>query len=105
MARSLEELIILKRTALKYLLARESRLLALGKRPVNKKISHFVKTHNESSTVWTNFCDSFNEDLTRNLNVFEWKLDQEHNKYKNRRIFRLNSESRDILMHYTMPLR
>lgn len=103
MARSLEELIILKRTALKYLLARESRLLALGKRPVNKKISNFVKTHHES-TVWTNFCDSLNEDITRNLNVFEWKLGEENKKYYNRRIFRLNSESRDILMQYKMPL-
>lgn len=75
MARSLEELIILKRTALRYLLARESRLLALGKKPVNKKISNFVRNH--ESNVWTDFLDTFNEDLTRNLNIYQLKFNDE----------------------------
>lgn len=103
MARTLEELILLKRTALRYLFARESRLLALGKRPVNKKISNFIKTHQEieESNVWSNFMDSMNEDLTRNLNVFEWKLgDSKHNTVP--RTYRLDSTSRDILTHYEM---
>ncbi|XP_073965429.1 juvenile hormone esterase-like isoform X1 [Choristoneura fumiferana] len=103
MARNLEELIFLKRTALRYLFARESRLLALGKRPVNKKISNFIKTHQEigESNVWSNFMDSMNEDLTRNLNVFEWKLgDSKHNTVP--RTYRLDSTSRDILTHYEM---
>lgn len=73
MALSLEELIINKRIALKYLILRESRRLFFGKKAINKKISHFVRHHQESS-VWTTFMDSLNEDLTRNINVFDWRF-------------------------------
>lgn len=96
MARTLEDLIILKRTALRYLLARESRLLALGKKPVNKKIAQFVKSH-EETTVWSSFSDSLSEDLTRNINVFEWRLQQEDAHELKRRTYRLNSACRDSL--------
>lgn len=98
MARNIEELIILKRTALRYLLARESRLLTLGKRPVNKKIANFVRNHEESST-WGNFFDSLNEDLTRNINLYEWKFGEKGDKTENRtRIFRLFSETKEFLI-------
>ncbi|XP_063372360.1 juvenile hormone esterase-like [Cydia amplana] len=43
--------------------------------------------------------DSLNEDLTRNINVFEWKV-VEHNSVARR--VRLDSTSRDILVHYDM---
>lgn len=102
MAKSLEELILLKRYALRYLIARESKLLALGKRPVNKKIANFVRSHQEN-TVWSNFCDSLNEDLTRNINVFDWKSGESRKNL--RRSYRLNSESREVLTHFNMMLR
>lgn len=95
MAKTLEELILFKRFALRYLLARESRLLSLGKRPVNKKIANFVRTHQEDSTIWSNFCDSLNEDLTRNLNVFEWRSEEKRRNI--RRSYRLDSTSRQVL--------
>lgn len=104
MAKSLEELIILKRTALRYLLARESRLLALGKKPVNKKIANFIRTHQETN-VWADFLDSFNEDLTRNINVFQWRP-AEDNKWRNKaKRIPLDSTSKHILYHYEVPLR
>lgn len=95
MAKTLEELIIIKRTALRYLLARESRLLALGKKPVNKKIANFVRSYQENN-VWSNFCDSLNEDLTRNLNVFEWRVGEERKQNKRRR-YMLFSETKETL--------
>lgn len=76
MARTLEELIILKRTALRYLLARESKLLALGQKPVNKKIANFVRKH-EYNDNWSSFLDSFSEDLTRNVNIYDWRFKEE----------------------------
>lgn len=103
MARSLEEILIFKKTALRYLLARESRLLALGRKPVNKKIANFIKNH-EESTVWTSFLDSLNEDLTRNINVFEWKTRQKSGKENTPRLFRLNSESREYLKQHKIHL-
>lgn len=102
MARTLEELIILKRISLRYLLARESRLLALGKRPVNKKIAKFVESHQQNN-VWTCFLDSLNEDLTRNINVFEWRLGEESVENKPR-TYRLDSTSRNYLVQYQMPM-
>lgn len=103
MAKSLEEILIFKKTALRFLLARESRLLTLGKKPVNRKIANFIKNH-EDTTVWTSFLDSLNEDLTRNINVFEWKMRQESVKENTPRLFRLNSESRDYLKQHRIPL-
>ncbi|XP_063545596.1 juvenile hormone esterase-like isoform X2 [Cydia strobilella] len=44
--------------------------------------------------------DSLNEDLTRNINVFAWKVVEEHKSVARR--FRLDSTSRDILVHYDM---
>lgn len=73
MAQSLEELVILKRIALKYLLFRQSRLFMFGKRPVNKKLAHALRVHTENN-VWSSFMDSLNEDLTRNINVFDWRV-------------------------------
>lgn len=102
MAKSLEEILIFKKTALRYLLARESRLLALGKKPVNRKIAKMIKNH-EENTVWTSFLDSMNEDLTRNINIFKWKVREENTENISRQ-FRLNSESREYLMQYKMPL-
>lgn len=77
MAKTLEELIILKRTCLRYLIWRESRLLVLGKRPNNKKIANIIRSHNDNN-VWSSFMDSLNEDLTRNINVFDWKVGADH---------------------------
>lgn len=77
MAKNFEELLVLKGTALRYLIARESRLLALGKRPINKKIANFVRTQ-EGNTAWTSFLDTLNEDLTRNIHIFEWKVSGGH---------------------------
>ncbi|XP_045770164.1 esterase E4-like isoform X2 [Maniola jurtina] len=102
MARTLEDLIIVKRTALRYLLARESRLLALGKRPVNKKIANFVRDHQNEENVWATFMDTLNEDLTRNIKVYSLKFDSEDcSVIKNTpKRCRLDSESRNILEHY-----
>ncbi|KAM3955591.1 LOW QUALITY PROTEIN: alpha-esterase 48 [Aphomia sociella] len=104
MARSLEEFIILKRISLRYLLARESRLIALGKRPVNKKIANFLKTHEESS-VWSSFSDTLGEDLTKNLNVYEWRLHEQIAENNKPRTYRLDSASKSILTRYEMSLR
>ncbi|GBP02645.1 hypothetical protein EVAR_97139_1 [Eumeta japonica] len=104
MARTLEELIILKRTALRYLLLRESKLLSLGKSPVNKKIANFVKNHHEDS-VWSSFLDSLNEDLTRNINIFDWKLRPEEHKAIAPRKYRLDSVCRDSFRSFKMHLR
>lgn len=99
MARSLEELIILKRTALRYLLARESRLLALGKKPVNKKIAHFVKNNPNHEDVWATFMETLNEDLTRSINVYQLRK-EDSDVINERRRYRLDSTSRDALVHY-----
>lgn len=104
MARSVEEILIFKKTALRYLLARESRLLALGKKPVNRKIANIIKNH-EETTVWTSFLDSLNDDLTRNINVFAWKSREEGTQENTPRLFRLNSESKDYLKQFKIPLR
>lgn len=103
MAKSLEEILIFKKIALRFLLARESRLLALGKKPVNRKIANLIKNH-EETTVWTSFLDSLNEDLTRNINIFEWKSREENIQQNTPRWFRLNSESRDYLKQHKIPL-
>lgn len=66
MAKTFEEFVILKRTVLRYILARESKLLSLGKRPINKKISNYVK-NNHHENVWS----TINEDLTKNIYVYQ----------------------------------
>lgn len=102
MARALEDLSIIKRTALRYLLARESRLLALGKRPVNKKIAQFVRDHQSEENIWATFMDTLNEDLTRNIKVYSVKLEYEDcGEVRNTpRKCRLDSDTRNILEHY-----
>lgn len=103
MARTLEELIILKRTALRYLLARESKLLALGQKPVNKKIAKFVRKY-EHNDSWSGFLDSFNEDVTRNVNIYDWKLKEEGISNLPRQ-YRLNSTSRELLSSFRTRIR
>lgn len=102
MAKTLEELILFKNSALRYLLARESRLLALGKKPVNKKIANFVRKHNNDS--WTSFMDSFSEDWTKNVNVFAYKITEEHKCNEPRR-YRIDSTSREFLREYKIGIR
>lgn len=102
MAKTLEELIILKRTALRYLLARESKLLALGQKPVNKKIANFVRKY-EHNDSWSGFLDSFNEDVTRNVNIYDWRLKEETVNLPRR--YRLNSTSRELLSSFRTRIR
>ena len=105
MAKTLEELIILKRTALRYLLARESKLLALGQKPVNKKIANFVRKY-EPNDSWSGFLDSFNEDVTRNVNIYDWRLREERESTSNLpRRYRLDSTSRELLSSFRMRIR
>lgn len=105
MAKTLEELIILKRTALRYLLARESKLLALGQKPVNKKIANFVRKY-EHNDGWSGFLDSFSEDLTRNVNIYDWRYENEKESVINKpRSYRLDSMSRNLLSSFRLKTR
>ncbi|CAK1546451.1 unnamed protein product [Leptosia nina] len=64
MARSLEELYILNRASLRFLLANESKNI-ISNKPVSKKISDCFKSNSENDV----FMDSLNDDLTKNIKV------------------------------------
>lgn len=103
MAKTLEEVIFINKAVLRNLLVRESKLLALKKKPVNTKISNFVKKQQDGN-LWSDFLDSLNEDLTRNINVYEWKIKEEKRCNIPRRIpFNTVSRAKNTF-HYAMLL-